>query len=253
VTWLGGAAIQGVTVGLATSAWSMNGSLPPWESGKEYYVRTRAVDRAHNVSAVIYSTFTFDNSAPSANITSPADSSVGDATVPRPSSIALISGTAQDSAVGPFPAGVSQVELRIRDLEIGKYWDFSTGDTSPAGFSFASGDNAWFVAVTTTTPAWQVWTSTFSWRTGVRYSVEARAKDAAGNYSATYSTADFRFDSTPPTSGVAQPADQSTVRTLTTITGTASDPASGTVSLVQLAVRKNSTMKWWNAASVNPD
>src|SRR5206468_4150718 len=96
-------------------------------------------------------------------------------------------------------------------------------------------------------------TASFTWRTGVQYSIEAKSRDAAGNFALTYSTADFRFDSDAPTSGITLPVSGSTINAFGNISGTANDVTGGTVTLVQVAIRKNSTMLWFNPASGQPD
>ncbi|OVE76238.1 hypothetical protein BVX98_06325, partial [bacterium F11] len=248
ITWItsDGGPVRNVTVGLTTATWILDSSTPVWASGERYYVRSRIIDQAHNISTVSYSTFTFDNSPPSLVILSPYDPSVSDATIPRLSSLTTISGTSADALIGAFPTGVNQVEIRIKDLDIPNYWDSSSNDYSEFGYTISNPDNAWFAAKTTN--SWQNWTTTFSWRSGIQYSIEVRVQDAAGNYSVSHSTADFRFDDTPPTSGVTQP-DTTFVNSITKITGTSNDVNSGVVSQVEVAIRRNSTMEWWNSIS----
>jgi len=56
---------------------------------------------------------------------------------------------------------------------------------------------------------WTVWKATFTvWITGSKYLVDARVKDAAGNYSTAYATSSFRYDTSAPQSYVFLPANK---------------------------------------------
>lgn len=157
-------------------------------------------------------------------------------------SISVIAGTA---AAGNNP--VALVQFRVRDTSTGNYWDpgNSTFDL-PAG----SSELAWANAVNGGN--WLAWSasSAIPWVSGTMYDVVARSIDQLGQYSTPYSTATTTFDNTTPSSFVMVPQNGSNaIGNLPTISGTASDAASG---VLNVSVRISSGPSFgtcWNAAS----
>lgn len=117
------------------ASWAYAASTVPWVSGTQYQVVARAVDTALNYSQPYATgTFTFDNSVPTAFVSTPA----ANATVETP---ALIAGTAADA--GPN-AGVPYVGVRVRRATDLKWWDFATGAwTTSAISTMTTGGASW--------------------------------------------------------------------------------------------------------------
>jgi len=154
-----------------------------------YQVSATALDSFGNPSTVRRS-ITIDNTAPSALVTSP---SAGDISLSNGSSNPAgtnypaesawsnsISGTASDDL-----AGVSRVDVSIRQVSSGNYWN---------GAAFASSTEQFFTATGTTS-----WTFPFdgsNFTAGGAYSVRARALDTVGN-EASSSAISFSIDYDP--------------------------------------------------------
>ncbi len=204
----------------------------PFQDGHVYGIKARATDKATNVQTIFTSnvstlTFTFDNVAPVTYIQKP----VGAPSVPRTSSLPIISGTASDT----LNSSINYVQLRIRRNDLQQFYDPATSRTSP-NFSIAEpGNSAWFTADTSN--GYVNWSATFTWTTGISYAVQARTVDKAGNISnVVYST--FTYDTDAPQSFVSVPS-SSVIRGLVTVSGTASD--GGTVVNVEVAVQNLAT------------
>jgi uncharacterized delta-60 repeat protein len=117
---------------------------------------------------------TIDTTAPSSAISLPVNNAHYDAV-----SWTNISGTASDSG----GAGVSLVQVSIKDTSTGKYWN---------GSSFAASSEQLFNATGTTS-----WTYALSYAylsTGKSYTVRSLAKDSAGNIQTNSTTSTFTFD-----------------------------------------------------------
>ncbi|MHB9155402.1 MAG: RHS repeat domain-containing protein, partial [Endomicrobiales bacterium] len=229
--------------------WSVpDASTPTWTSNQKYRVRVRALDRSLNVSTntVIERSFIYDTDPPLVKITQPAAASYN--------SLAAISGTAADNNT---LGAVNAVQIRIYNYTVTQYWDNAAG-----AFTQPNANLAWFVPANDSGD-WAVWVQTFTWSSGNKYQIEARSQDRAANYSTVWATATFRYDSQEPNSFVSQPADQTFVRSLSVITGTAHDVPTyvagdgygGTgLSQVQAAIRDNADQDgspWWGGASFN--
>ncbi len=104
------------------------------------------------------------------------------------------------------------------------------------------GNTAWFVADTTN--AYANWATTFSWTTSIRYAIQARSVDKAGNVSTVaYST--FTYDTDAPTSFVSLPS-SAVIAGLVMISGTASD--GGTVTDMNVAIENLATGLWFDGS-----
>lgn len=117
------------------NSWTYAVSTVTWIAGTQYQVVARTADTALNYSQPYATgTFTFDNSVPTAFVSTPA----ANATVETP---ALIAGTAADA--GPN-SGVPYVGVRIRRAVDLKWWDFATGAwTTSAISTLTTGGAAW--------------------------------------------------------------------------------------------------------------
>ena len=153
---------------LYTSSWTLT-SLPGWIDGSSYTVVAKAQDTANNWSAV-YSTvtFTYDNSAPVSSATYPVNGG-------HYVDVDSITGTASDGV-----SGVNEVNIRLKRPADNKYWDaVGSSWTFSAVWSTATGTTNWsFNAIPVI------------WSTG-SYSIQPRAKDAAGNWETPTSSTTF--------------------------------------------------------------
>jgi len=187
------------------------------------YVSVRAIDQAGSTTTLVDAFYVRKD------VTGPVVVILAPSTAYR-SQLVTLSGTAADLN------GVRGVEVKIQELATERYW---------TGASFVLSNEQWFTASGTTT--WSLEPG-ISWTNGAAYRVVARSSDTLGNYSLSYSTADFVFDASTPSAAVTLPADGAVMTTLETLSGTATDPAptdSG-INIVQLRVRRNSDGKWWD-------
>ncbi|MFH1283258.1 MAG: hypothetical protein ABII27_06295, partial [bacterium] len=237
-----------VTPGANTANWYFTGSTPTWQNGVSYKVRAQAIDRANVIESPAQEhTFTYDNYGPTVDIVIPVEAD-------RYSGLISISGTSNDTSGGTEDSEIAEVQLRIYSANVHyKYWN---------GISFSETDpnSAWNVATPSIT--WAVWYATYTptiWGAvdqGNEYRVEARALDNAGNYTIVYSTITFIHDKKAPESLVQYPVDDSTIKGLTTISGTASDNGDGEGGVMletQIAVRRNSDNYWWDLNAFSSD
>jgi len=189
--WSGAAFDSVVQVWLSatgTGTWTLTPAIA-WQNGGAYSVVARSSDSVGNLSPV-YSTatFTFDASSPTAGVVFPADGGTL-------SSLPWISGTANDGS----GAGAASVEVRLRRLSDGSYWNFF-GDVwsgTPISTSVAAGAS-WAYSPTDLLSANLVHQAS--------YYAEVRATDKAvpalsGDFSAASST--FTFSDTTPPSAVS--------------------------------------------------
>jgi hypothetical protein len=185
-----------------------------------------------------FTTATVDVSPPSSTVAFPtATSAYNSAGWNAGCSPSGICGTASDSQ-----SGVQRVELSIRRLSNGRYWN-GTGFTPTA--------ETWVLATGTT--SWRYSLAASSLAAG-SYTVRVRATDVAGNVQAPSSTT-WVYDTTNPSSAVTFPVANASYTTATWnagcaasgICGTASDAASG-VKRVEVSVRRGSG-NYWNGTS----
>ncbi|MFC1679400.1 Ig-like domain repeat protein, partial [Elusimicrobiota bacterium] len=220
-----------------------------------YYIRTWSRDQAANdestlAGALVKSTFTFDQTPPSApdrlRILDPAGTVVTD--------LPTIRGTASD-----LLAGIDEVQFRLRDLEGSKTTYFWTQNNN---WEYREMDDplVWLtpdsyapaVPITTTTWSWGVLPGLVS---NNLYDVTARAKDRAGNWSVTYTTQTFKLDQDAPDSMIKSPS-PAVVKlnfgypggaTLATITGTAKDDLSN-MKEVKIQIKETGVESYWDGS-----
>ncbi|OVE77226.1 hypothetical protein BVX98_03255, partial [bacterium F11] len=187
--------------------WQSTNSTPTWVTGITYKVKVKSTDQAGNESDVVSSTFTFDLGVPTVSIHDPNDPAPGDDVNPRISTMTLVNGRpAVRGATGDNgPAGVNLVEVRVRSVDLVKWYNNGNGL-----FDLDDGDTAWFNAVTT--DSWANWYSTMTLGTDARYRVNARSYDTAGNMSVGLATSSFVMDQDVPESDVQFPGEGSYVR-----------------------------------------
>ncbi|MDI6641677.1 MAG: hypothetical protein QME68_05130, partial [Elusimicrobiota bacterium] len=220
------------------TSWTHTWNIPSWDTNTLYVVYSSATDNSNNSQITISSfAFIFDTSRPTTVITKPPEGTTFQNSVPT------ISGTASDAN----PGRVQTVWLRIRrpDHPNSPYWD---------GNAWSDTDWVWIVAQSSVSN-YVVWTSTFDmWTDGYRYEINARSVDIPGNYDITYSTSIFRYDTSKPLIAVTTPQNQTYIRGLTTISGTAVDYPepigvvnNSGIALRKVAIRRNSDGYWWGA------
>ncbi len=135
---------------------------------------------------------------------------------------------------------VMETQVSVRDRDTGLYWD---------GSAFISASRYWHVAAGTypfvLEPVGIVLAQ------GHRYDAVARSSDVLGDFSQSFATATFTYDSLPPAAGVIFPADGGTADSPLYISGTAADAVSS-VSAVRLALKRVSDGRWWDGSSWQP-
>ena len=200
-------------------------------AGARYYVTALAYDGADNVAdrpTRVFRVTSSDSTAPTAAIAAP----VNGATVSAPTTI---SGTAGDDAA------VSSIELVIRNIDTGQYWNGSNFGNGYARVDPSIGGS----------PTSRTWSYSFDpgAAAGGRYFVTAIVFDTSGNIGDRPSR---RFnltssDTTPPDVTLAAPANNATVAVPVTASGSASDDTS--VSRVELVIRNVATGQYWNGSA----
>ena len=170
-----------------------------------------------------------DTQAPSPTVSSPGNA----ATVSLP---VHIEGDVSDDV------GVSQVEIAIRDNATLQWWNGTGWGT----FRYNVATIAVPGAPSTT------WSYTFAPPVGGSYGYQVRARDAAGNISPPTPWRRFTAqavdpDTQAPSPTVSSPGNAATVSLPVHIGGDVSDDVG--VSQVEIAIRDNATMQWWNGTS----
>ncbi|MDI6756872.1 MAG: hypothetical protein QME32_02495, partial [Endomicrobiia bacterium] len=216
----------------------------PWASAKEYLVRSKAIDRATNEEIpAAGNQFKFDSAPPTSAATYP-EAGVYYSAIPS------ITGTAADTG----GSGVQRAEVRIKNVTENSFWN---------GSSFV-GQSSW-VPVAMHVSTWS-YTTAVSWASGRVYQITSRAWDVAGSSETPAEIpdagdAEFYFDDTKPATLVQRPVGGDFYKTLTVISGTASDPiasggavASGVeTSGVEYALQNKTLGKWWSGSAFNDD
>ena len=165
-----------------------------------------------------------DPTLPVTAVVSPADPSYH-------SSLASLEGTAADDV------SVSAVEVKIVRESDGYFWD---------GAAFAAAET--WLAASFADPNWSYATLPV-WVNGSSYTVISRAQDGDLNYSETYSTAIFHFDTGLPVSSVTVPSNGSAPALFSGISGTAADAEFGIAQVWVKLIRASDNMYWNGATS----
>ena len=207
-----------------TADWSV--AFQALAGGATNYISVRAVDAAGNTTTLV-DAFKILKTAggPGVTLASPSATYV--------STVTALSGSASGGNEG---ITVSLVEVWLKDLASGEYYDGSTGAfTAPAPVWLgAAGGQTWSLNV-----------ATFGFVNLSSYTVVIRGKDSLGRYSLSYATATFTLDQDPPSVSLSSPVAFSTIYNLDAITGTAGDAASGPA-LAGVSVKRLVDGKWWN-------
>jgi hypothetical protein len=191
-----------------------------------YTISSRATDNAGLVqSAFGTGTVSYDNAAPTSTVLTNGFYRTATWT-------GVITGTASD-----IGSGVQKVEITLRRINDGLYWNGSAWQ----------GSAAWLLATGTT-----AWSYPFAPTAGMTYEVRSRATDNVDNQQATPATGTFMLDIGLPTSAVATSGYYGTLTWTGNITGTASD-AESDIARVEISIRRDSDNwyyngSWWQAA-----
>ncbi|MDI6791473.1 MAG: Ig-like domain-containing protein, partial [bacterium] len=216
-TWQGSESWRSAT---GTNTW-----IYTWPAvGSDLYtVRSRATDEAGNIESPGDSiSFTYDISAPSSTVTTPANGAAL-------AGLANILGTASDDFL------LAQVQVNIRRDTDGLYWQCASANW---GYT-----QAWCTATGTTS-----WSYPWPVTGDGSFTVRSRAQDQAGNIETPGTGNSFTLDGTNPVSNITYPIDGSSLGSLVSITGTASDNFSG-VTQVQVRIRDVNTNLYWNGSA----
>ena len=220
-----------------SKSWSWDPGAITWSSGK-YILRPRAV-KGYNELPHAGNVIFVDVTAPQAKVKVPSDGS----TFSKPT-MPYITGTATDDV-----SGVASVKIWIKKV-VGPDTFFWTGNSGQAG-TWETGMSSHAVNATWLTDHWEFDTAQVDFTDSQVYHFRAFGTDAAGNYE-TSVTADpglsATADATGPTSLIGTPADGLAFKTLTTITGTASDTLS-IVAMTQVSIKDVDTGMYWNGAT----
>lgn len=193
-----------------TETWSHE--LPALEDGT-YFVKVRAIDKAGNVSVEQSMSFLLDRVPPKVSIG------------PLEGWLTSIAGTAHDSG-----SGLESVSIAVMDMETGLFWH---------GLDWKE-DQAWHCCGS---PFWSFDSSSVPWVGDREYMIIARAVDRAGNYSAE-TWANLVHDAVIPSVSMQSMAGY--LNDLTCIQGTATDGPDGQLSRVEVQIRNEVALEYWN-------
>ncbi len=220
-----------------TYSWSYNSNSVTWTNNTQYLVRSRATDYLANTdhqSPINRFTIKFSSGGttnpPTSSITFPANNSV----ISAPS---LIYGTAK--AYGN--ASLSHVNISIIRLSDYRGW---------SGSAWVINLTLWLP--TSGTTSWQYNSTNVIWKNGTKYLIRSRATDNKQNVERPSHGNIFTIKSgapqtSRPTSKITSPANNSYLKSLSSITGTASTPSSNTsISKVEILINCISNNKTWN-------
>ncbi|MEW6555741.1 MAG: hypothetical protein AB1349_00125, partial [Elusimicrobiota bacterium] len=220
-------------------------------NGYRYEILTKAWDEATNPENITsplknLTTFFYD-------LTIPVRSTITYPTATPETTISIIRGDCSDPVVNYFNTGIAEVTIRIRDTE----------NYLPGGATYWNGAGSWVqdnthnanwltCTLSPNSTGWWYNTSIPNWTSDKVYEITARAKDKALNWGTDYSTQTFKRDTSAPVVTLQKPINNDyRLKTLATISGSATDPAStSNVDRVDYAIR-NLTLgsTYWNPAT----
>ncbi|MDO8733811.1 MAG: fibronectin type III domain-containing protein, partial [Elusimicrobiota bacterium] len=167
-------------------------------------------------------TVTTESTPPLVAILEPANNSYKN-------SLSTISGTANDNV------SVSSVTLRLNRISDNFDFDGTLWTVGPIWLDASVYPSSWTYSDVDLT-----------FINGSSYTVIAKAKDISNNWTTAYSTNIFTFDNTTPISAVVSPVNNTSINSLATISGTASDNVG--VNNVAVAVKRLSDNQYWIGA-----
>ncbi|MFA5859733.1 MAG: hypothetical protein WC955_11795, partial [Elusimicrobiota bacterium] len=236
---------------LYQDSWQYVDSGLTYTSGKKYLVVTKSRDRAWNWQSV-YNTgtssnvFIYDTTAPESYVTTPAV---------YLNTSSNISGTAADNPrtgpnnnnVGMETSGV--VKLTVQNYTDSKYYDGS-------GFNSVSVTTLTATAVTATWSGWKYPDSgNVNWVSDKEYRIRTWSTDDVANEETPSLKYTLYYDTTPPVSKITVPSNNTSLSSLTSITGTANGNYSG-LSKVEIKISSyngTSDVYTWTGSSWSPN
>ncbi|MBI4369325.1 MAG: T9SS type A sorting domain-containing protein, partial [Elusimicrobia bacterium] len=164
-----------------------------------------------------------DTTTPMTAISSPTDT--------YRSQLAAISGTAADAV------GLQGTEMIIQELSTSKFW---------SGSAFSEENPKWLKA--SGVGRWAYDTSGISWSDNISYRLVARSSDVTHLFSSIYATMTFTLDSSQPAVSIATPSNNTTIESLSAISGTANDPGVGAAGLYTITtqLQRSADSLWWD-------
>ncbi|WP_455392650.1 Kelch repeat-containing protein [[Eubacterium] cellulosolvens] len=215
-----------------TKSWSYDTRAVTWSSGLIYIVQSRATDNLNNVETPRFGNiFMIDMIKPSSAISYP----------PNNSSLTLLN-TITGTAVDTGGAGIKEVKVCVRRTTDYYSW----GGTTWVAYE------VWLPTFGTT--SWVYYSGTVPWKTGVTYEVRSQAKDNANNIETPRTGNQFTFvkNITRPSSTITQPKHNSCVKTLKTISGTATAYYNLSITKVEISIKRLADYYYWNGTFWTP-
>ena len=129
----------------------------------------------------------------------------------------------------------------------------ASASSDVAGYEYAIGTSAGGTQVLGFTDVGNVTSVTrtaLSLTSGTMYFISVRTYDVAGNRSAAISSNGILVDNLAPTSSVTSPANGTSLNSLSSFTGSASDADSG-LQKVEVSIKRNSDNKYWDGSGFN--
>ncbi len=206
-----------------SSTWTFtfsNPSLLPWQTGKQYLIRSKAIDQAvpgGNDQDTQYPqggyVITYDTNPPLVQIGAPQNNGFYG---PASSALVAITGTAVDLPALPLIcADINNIQLQIYNGS--KYWSGSSWVVQSTWVPTQYSAGFWQYPGSLGGQAIPVW------QDQTQYSITAQAMDNAGNNSSPLAYT-ITYDSTPPVSVISYPSTRYTNVNIATISGTTTDP-----------------------------
>jgi hypothetical protein len=192
-----------------------------WLPGS-YHITSKAYDKANNIESPSYgNVFTIKGTLASI-INNPSNNTYK-------KSLNSISGT----ATATFGNSVSKVDITIKRNSDTNYWTGS-GWTSGTTWLLTSG-----------TSSWSYNSASVTWTAGNKYHIRSRATDNKANVETPSYGKIFTFDNIKPKSNVTFPGNNTTVTSLTKISGSASDTGGAGIAHVRICIKRYSDGWYW--------
>jgi hypothetical protein len=217
--WNGSSWVAGETWFDAAGTTSWSYSMPSLSDGKSYIVKAKAADKAGNESPIASGSFIFDATNPTVMLNNILD---------FVKSLISISGTSADTA----PGQVDKIQVQIRNTTDNTYWNGSSWVATEIWLG-ATGTTSWSYSVP-------------SLSNGKSYEVNAKSIDKAVSESP-IASGSFIFDTTNPTVTLDNIPDS--IKSLTSVSGTAVDTLLGQVDKVQVQIKNTTDNTYWNGTS----
>ncbi|MHB0996416.1 MAG: hypothetical protein ACYC2I_08615 [Elusimicrobiales bacterium] len=222
--------------------WSFTIDQAKLRDGYTYRIKVKAADDVSppNVETDISSvTFTFDQTAPLANISYPASLPAAGGNLRN---LTVVSGTAYEQF------GVKSASISVQEADTLMYYDTQTS-------TFSSAANKWITAVlggTGPNYTWSVVSPSFPpLLNGKNYNLQVKADDLAGNELTPPTPVVIRFDQTEPDSAPTSPVNGGFIRNLASVAGTAVDqvPNPSGAAGTQIRIQRLYDAAYWNGST----